>query len=157
MTHSTWGNALHTIHAVLRGREWGIATAESLTAGLIASTLARQSGASSYLRGSIVAYNLEAKVKLLSVNADIARACDCVSQEVATQMAQGARSQFGGCECVIAVTGYAERPSRAFYTILCGDKVREGVVEGGTASRNEVRDLVMSKTLCLLADMLETR
>lgn len=153
----TTDQALKVIHEQLKARNWSIATAESLTAGLIASTLASQSGSSAYLRGGIVAYTLEVKVALLGVDREEAAACNCVSPQVALQMALGARSRFG-TECIIAVTGYAEphqgRAPHAYYAVICGMALKEGVIRGDTLGRNGMRDLVAQTTLAILAQML---
>jgi len=150
--------ALRTIHRQLLARRWSIATAESLTAGLIAAELASQSGSSAYLKGGIVAYTLEAKVSLLFVNQAKAAACNCVSLEVAKEMAQAARLRFG-TYCAVAVTGYAEPYEGydpiAHYCILCNENMSAGTIQGGSRSRNEVRQLVTAAVLTTLAGMLE--
>ena len=65
------------------------------------------SGASNYFLGGITAYTLEQKVKHLHVNRAAARRVDCVSQQVAVEMAQGAADLFGA-DIAVATTGYAE-------------------------------------------------
>ncbi len=150
--------ALRIIHRRLIEKNWTLATAESLTAGLIAAEVASQSGSSAYLRGGIVAYTLDAKVSLLGVDREKAAACNCVSPEVALAMAAGAATRLE-THCVIAVTGYAEpqdgQEPHAYYAIVCGQAVSQGTIRGGTRSRNEMRRLVVAATLSTLAGMLE--
>jgi|SRR3989344_1783157 len=152
-------STLQVIHKILTQKNWTISTAESLTAGWISATLASQSGSSAYLRGGVTAYTLDAKVALLGVDRDMAIKCNCVSSETALQMALGARKVFG-TECVIAVTGYAEKPVTPYegpfvhYVVLCRDKTVVGVVQGGFRSRNQVRRLVVNVTLRVLVDVL---
>jgi nicotinamide-nucleotide amidase len=80
--------------AALRTRGWTIATGESLTAGLIASTLAEVPGCSDVLRGGVVAYHVDVKRELLQVD-DAALAHGIVSQEVAQALACGAAHAVG--------------------------------------------------------------
>lgn len=150
--------ALRIIHQHLKAKNLSIATAESLTAGLISATLASQSGSSAYLKGSIVAYTLDAKVKLLCVDREKAAACNCVSAEVARAMAEGT-TRLLDTDCVIAVTGYAEphdgREPHAHYFIICNEHTSGGIILGGSRTRNEMRHLVVAATLGTLAGMLE--
>lgn len=146
------------LHELLIRQKLTVATAESLTGGMIASTLAARSGASAYFRGSIVAYNLAAKVELLGVDAAIAEACDCVSAEVADQMALGAERRFK-TDCTIAVTGYAERAAElgvpfAHYTVLCKGKRTSGIVYGVGLVRNQMRRLVTITTINKLTELV---
>lgn len=139
------------LHHILLTKKLTVATAESLTAGMIAAELASLSGSSAYFRGGIVAYNLAAKVDLLGVDAALAASCDCVSAEVADQMALGVQRRFQ-TDCAIAVTGYAERPANlggpfANYTLLYGERRLTGVVHGGMRSRNSVRRFVTRMVL----------
>lgn len=149
---------LEVIHNILTQKGWTIATAESMTAGLIVSTLASQSGSSAYLQGGIVAYTLDAKVKLLLVDRDVAAACNCVSPDVALHMALGIKYQFG-TTCGIAVTGYAEpykgEEAHAYYVVFCGDTFATGTVVEPGLSRNEMREEVVRHTLQELASLLE--
>jgi nicotinamide-nucleotide amidase len=97
--------AVEEVLARLRGRGWTLATAESLTAGRVASSAADVPGCSDVLRGGIVAYQPDVKVTLLSVpGADIGRGV--VSAAVAEAMAHGACAVLGA-DVGIATTGVA--------------------------------------------------
>ena len=65
-----------------------IATAESLTAGLVAATLADVPGCSAVLRGGVVAYATDVKGSLLGL--DPAALAHVVSRPVAEQLAERA-------------------------------------------------------------------
>jgi nicotinamide-nucleotide amidase len=84
----------HDVIAALRTRGWTLATGESLTAGLIASTLAEVPGCSDVLRGGVVAYQVDLKKQLLQVD-DAALAHGVVSKQVAQAMACGAARALG--------------------------------------------------------------
>jgi nicotinamide-nucleotide amidase len=83
-----------------------IATAESLTAGLLAATIADVPGASATLQGGIVAYQNEVKERLLDVDPGRLASHGAVDATVATQMAEGARRALGA-DIGVATTGVA--------------------------------------------------
>ncbi len=154
--------ALATIHRLAIEHGLGVATAESLTAGMIASALANTSGSSAYLRGGIAAYTIDAKVALLAVDREMAASCNCVSSTVAVQMAFGAQQAFNGADLVIAVTGYAEpwpeggvTKAYAEYAILCRGALSTGQVDLDGLTRGAARQTMTTHTLCKLACWLE--
>jgi nicotinamide-nucleotide amidase len=83
-----------------------VATAESLTAGLIAAALAEVPGSSAVLRGGVVAYHNEVKQLLLGVPAALLARVGSVDPEVARRMALGARERCGA-DIGISSTGVA--------------------------------------------------
>ncbi|GAA4111772.1 CinA family protein [Enteractinococcus coprophilus] len=96
----------HDIVAQLKHEDLTIATAESLTAGMLSSTLADVPGASAVLQGGVVAYNNAIKHRLLGVSADILAARGAVDAETAKQMADGARQRLIA-DLGISTTGVA--------------------------------------------------
>lgn len=92
---------------LLREPRLTLAVAESLTCGNVQAHIGRVSGASNFFLGGITAYTLEQKVRHLGVHRDSAAAVNCVSAEVAEQMARGATTLFGA-DLALATTGYAE-------------------------------------------------
>ena len=78
-----------------------LATAESLTGGMIAARLTAVPGASDVFRGSLVTYAAEAKHRLLGVPAG-----PVVSEQAVRAMAAGVCEQLGA-DCSVAVTGAA--------------------------------------------------
>lgn len=89
----------------LRSHGLSIATGESLTAGLVAATLADVPGCSDVLRGGVVAYQPDVKQRLLAVSGE-ALAAGVVSEPVARAMAEGARAA-AGADVGIGTTGVA--------------------------------------------------
>ena len=71
-----------------------VATAESLTGGLVCSTLVSVAGASDVVLGGIVAYAPQAKVELLAVDAALIADRGTVDADVAAQLALGAQDRF---------------------------------------------------------------
>lgn len=80
-------------------RGWGVATAESLTGGTVASVLAAAPQAGDWFRGSVVAYSPEVKFDLLGVPRG-----PVVTEECAATMARSSATLLGADLCV-AVTG----------------------------------------------------
>ncbi len=83
-----------------------VVTAESCTAGLIASTLAEPPGCGAWLDAAFVTYSEEAKIDCLEVDEDIIATCGLTSEEVAREMAEGALALAHG-NLGIATTGVA--------------------------------------------------
>lgn len=108
---------------VERASERGVtvSTAESLTAGMIASTIADIPGASAVLRGGAVTYCDEIKHRVLGVEQETLDRFSAVSHQTACEMAVGSLDLY---QSVIAVsaTGYAgpgggtqQDPAGTFY------------------------------------------
>jgi nicotinamide-nucleotide amidase len=93
-------------HKILAEKGLKLATAESCTGGTIASRFTAMAGASSYFLGGVVAYANEAKRDILGVNFDDIIRHGAVSEQVARQMAEGAR-RVTGADYAIATTGIA--------------------------------------------------
>ena len=67
-----------------------LASAESLTAGLVAASIATVPGASNVLRGGLIVYATELKSLLAGVDPELLRRQGAVDPEVAAQLARGA-------------------------------------------------------------------
>jgi nicotinamide-nucleotide amidase len=93
------------LHA-LRARGWTIATAESLTGGLVAASLTAVPGASASMRGGVVAYATDVKATVLGVDAELLAEVGAVHAHVASQMAEGVRKVLSA-HVGIATTGVA--------------------------------------------------
>lgn len=83
-----------------------VATAESLTAGLVAATLADTPGASGMLQGGVVAYQNSVKAGILGVSEELLSAVGSVDAGVAAAMADGARRACGA-DIGVSTTGVA--------------------------------------------------
>lgn len=90
----------------LQIRNLSVAAAESLTGGLLCSTLVSQPGASRSFSGGVVAYATEMKTRLLGVDAGLLQAGGPVQAEVAVQMAIGAATRMQA-QLGVSTTGVA--------------------------------------------------
>ena len=93
---------------LLRERGLTLALAESLTGGLVGHRVTNVSGSSAYLRGAVVAYTNRAKCEMLGVRQETLDAHGAVSEQTATEMADGVRRVFG-TDLGLATTGIAGR------------------------------------------------
>src|SRR5690606_7847633 len=82
--------AVHTLIEQART----VATAESLTGGLICAALTMVPGSSATVRGGVVVYATELKSLLTGIAADVVRRHGPVSAEVAAAMAGGVRNRL---------------------------------------------------------------
>ena len=99
-------HAAEQLIAELRARELSIATAESLTCGLISATLASVPGASEVLQGGAATYTEKIKHRVLNVTLATLRDHTAVSTPCAQEMATGARELFES-DLALSATGYA--------------------------------------------------
>ena len=148
---------------IVLGKELGltVATAESLTAGLIGATLARIPGSSAVLQGGVISYSNTVKANLLGVSKTLLAANGSVDGEVARQMAVGAQS---GCQASVAVsaTGVAgpdPHDGKDVGTVFLGyaHGSGSGFVEYCFAgSREEIRNQSTNAALTLLLSTLRS-
>ena len=97
--------------------------AESLTGGLISSSVVGVPGASKSFKGSVVSYTNEVKENVLGVPAEVIDTYNEVSDECAKSMAEGAFSVLG-VDLAVSVTGIAgptgDLPGKPVGTVYMG-------------------------------------
>jgi nicotinamide-nucleotide amidase len=105
-----------------------LAVAESVTSGLLQTAFAAAENASSFFEGGLTAYNLLQKWRLLQIDETHALRCNCVSPQVALEMARGIQKLFG-TDWGIGITGYAAKVPEmginqlfAHVAVVCKDK-----------------------------------
>lgn len=140
----------------LRAADATVATAESLTGGLVCAALVDVPGASAAVRGGIVAYDAQLKASLLGVPAAVLEAHGPVSVAVAEAMAVGARATAGATWSV-ATTGAAGpephggRPAGVFVVAVAGPEGFVISAQGQAAgTRAQVRRAAVRAGLELL-------
>lgn len=115
-----------------------VATAESLTGGLLSARLTDVPGASRSFVGGVVSYATRVKVSALDVPADLVEQHGVISEECASAMARGVRTRLGST-WGIATTGVAGpdaqegRPVGTVWVAVAGPdhvETRELALEG---------------------------
>lgn len=139
-----------------------VATAESLTAGLVSATLARIPGVSTNLRGGVVAYCNAVKVEVLRVPAELIAGGGPVQEAVAAEMARGAghllRARFAVATTGVAGPGDCDgHPAGtvvvAAYDVVSGRTLSRQLALGG--DRDAVRWGATVSALDTLAELAE--
>jgi nicotinamide-nucleotide amidase len=131
-----------------------VASAESLTAGLVAATIADTPGASAVLLGGVVAYAGRVKVELLGVPAELVDRVGTVHPEVAVAMAEGVRARLGATWGLsttgVAGPGPAEgKPSGTVHVAIAGPSGTATVALELKGGRAAVRSGAMREVLLL--------
>lgn len=147
----------------LTSRGETIATCESLTAGLVAATLADVPGASAVLRGGLVTYATELKAHFLDCTVEHLEEQGVVSEATACEMATAAGQECGST-WALGLTGVAGpdlQEGHAPGTVCIGLWHESGFVESETVTglpgeRNEIRSGAITAALSLLGSSLES-
>jgi nicotinamide-nucleotide amidase len=115
---------------ILSERKLTVSTAESCTGGELAKMITSNPGSSTYFLGGIVAYATEKKVEILKVKKETVEEFTVVSEQVATEMAEGCQKLFN-TDIALSTTGVAgpgkgedgKEVGTVFYTIKFNEKV----------------------------------
>ncbi|MDX2418652.1 MAG: CinA family protein [Xanthomonadales bacterium] len=91
---------------LLTARNWRMATAESCTGGWIAKCCTDVTGSSAWFDRAYISYSYLAKEQMLGVSHDDLLKYGAVSEEIARQMATGAR-QHSKAAVIVSATGIA--------------------------------------------------
>ena len=119
-----------SIEAILTGKGWSVATAESCTGGGVAAALTAVPGSSACVKGGIVAYTEEIKMRLLGVKPETLRDFGVVSRQTVEEMAQGAMKSMNS-DFAVATSGVAG-PSGG------SEEIPVGTIWIAAASRSQV-------------------
>ena len=140
-----------------------LGTAESLTAGLIAATVADVSGASAVLMGGVVSYDPRVKHEVLGVSQEVIDTVGVVSEACALQMASGARNLLK-VDVSLSATGVAGptggTPENPVGTVWLGVSTAEGTVARRfhfDGDRQSVRRQKVETALRLALDVLHSK
>jgi nicotinamide-nucleotide amidase len=151
--------AAAAVHRLIDRHET-LATAESLTGGLVAATVVEIPGVSAVYRGGLVVYATELKHILAGVPQALLDERGPVDPDVAGALAEGARERCGA-DWGVATTGVAGpepqdgKPVGLVYVAVAGasgTEVRELRLDGNRAA---IRTESVTRALFLLSDCLQ--
>lgn len=140
-----------------------IAVGESCTGGLLSGRLTDLPGSSAYFNGGVVAYSNRAKTALLSVDPAVLELHGAVSEQVAEQLAAGARERFSA-DLGVGITGIAgpggataDKPvGRCCISVVASDLAPKTVTVDIPGNRATVRDRVTAVALHAVRRTLES-
>jgi nicotinamide-nucleotide amidase len=146
--------------ADLTVRGQSIATAESLTAGLLAATLGGVPGASVVLRGGLVTYVEDTKIALAGVAPDLLEAVGPVAAPTARALAVGARQRCGatwgvGLTGVAGPEPHGGHPVGTVFMGLSGPIETEVAQLALSGSRWEIRVAAVHEAIARLRALVE--
>ena len=141
---------IYEVAEALVSRGWTLATAESCTGGWIAKYCTDLPGSSRWFDRGFVAYSYLAKQDQLGVIRADLEAHGAVSEEIAAQMAFGAR-QRSGADLSLSATGIAGpdggMPEKPVGLVCFAWSVRGGILVSDSRVFDGDRDLIRRQTV----------
>lgn len=156
------GDRVAGLVAALRQRGETVATAESLTAGLVCGALTSVPGSSAVVRGGLVVYATELKAGLAGVDTELLADTGPVHPTVAGQLAVGARERCGAT-WGLGLTGVAGPEPQGgvapgtVHLALSGPGTETGREIRCDGDRHTVRGAAVRAALDLLAEHLAAK
>lgn len=155
------GSWLTTLIADATAARLSVATAESLTGGLLAATIVDVPGASGMFFGGVVAYQNSVKIRALGVSETLLNQRGAVDADVAVAMALGA-CRATGARVGISTTGVAgpePHQGKDVGTVYVGIAL-DGVARAHkfhlVGDRAAIRQQTVSEALELLLKLVKT-
>lgn len=145
-------------HIVEKAAQTGqtVTTAESCTGGMVAAAITDIAGSSAAFERGFVTYSNLAKTEMLGVSPATLEAHGAVSEEVAREMAMGARAE-ARADVAVAISGIAgpggsefKPEGRVCYGLATANGVTTQTIDHGALGRAEVRAAARDHALRLL-------
>lgn len=150
-----------SILATARDKGATVTCAESCTGGKVAAALTDIAGSSATFERGFVTYSNAAKTDMLGVFPDTLAAHGAVSEQVAREMALGAR-RLSGADVAVAISGIAgpggseHKPEgRVCYALATASGTLSQTVEHGALGRAAVRAAATLHALTLVQTALD--
>ncbi len=139
-----------------------LATAESCTGGMLSAAITDVPGSSAIFDRAFVTYTNDAKIQMLGVSAVNLRAHGAVSEQVASEMALGAR-YHSDADIAVAITGIAgpggseRKPEgRVCFGISTPDGTWTETIDFGALGRDNVRIKARDHGLALFIKVIDS-
>tara|TARA_R110002072_G_scaffold205018_1_gene362942 strand:- start:156 stop:662 length:507 start_codon:yes stop_codon:yes gene_type:complete len=154
-----------TVAALLdaaRAKGLMIATAESCTGGLVSAAMTEIAGSSDVFECGFITYSNAAKTQMLRVDPATIAAFGAVSEEVALQMARGAR-QHSRADIAVSITGIAgpggsdHKPEgRVCFGLATGGETSAHTIDFGPLGRAHVRRAAVNHAISILQQAVDS-
>ncbi|MGJ8587047.1 MAG: CinA family protein [Yoonia sp.] len=138
-----------------------LATAESCTGGMVSAAITDTAGSSAVFDRGFVTYTNAAKIQMLGVSPATLDAHGAVSEQVAGEMAAGARNN-SAADIAVSITGIAgpggseHKPEgRVCFGLATATGITTQTVEFGALGRAQVRLAARDHALMLLSGAVE--
>lgn len=137
-----------------------VTTAESCTGGMVAAAITDVAGSSAIFERGFVTYSNQAKIDMLGVSPAALDAHGAVSEEVAREMALGARAA-AAASVAVSISGIAgpggsefKPEGRVCFGVATAQGVETKTIEFGARGRAQVRRAARDEALSLLTEAL---
>lgn len=145
---------LDKIGRFLSGQHETLAVAESVTAGQLQSAFSLAESSADFFQGGITVYNIQQKYRHLHIDPLHAIACNCISEQIACEMASQISRSFAS-DWGIGITGYAATMPEvgvhelfAYYAIVFrGTLKRSGLIKSSIQPIAEVQQFYATQVL----------
>ena len=159
---STTRSGAADVLAALRGRGLTLATAESLTGGLVGAALTAVAGSSDVYRGGVVCYATDLKASLAGVPAEVLESYGPVAPQTAAALATGV-ARVCGADLGAATTGVAGPSAQdghpvgeVYVAVSVPGREPEVRTLRLSGARDEIREQTVDAVLGLLHEVLAT-
>lgn len=149
------------VHDELTAGHQTLATAESCTGGVVASRFTAMSGASAYFICGVVTYSNDSKCNILGVDEATIYRHGAVSEEVARQMAEGAR-KIASSDFAVATTGIAgptggtaEKPIGTVWIAVATPTHTVAILKQCGSDRGQIVDRASAFAISILLDQIK--
>lgn len=147
-----------------------IVCAESMTAGLLASTIASVHGASGVLIGSIVTYDPKFKIAILDVDPKTIETHTAESMQTTIEMTNGLKKLYPIASIFVSITGVASLPKddseykidvknelgQIYVSISYNDKMFEKSIVLNGGERNVIREQAVEYILDSIMEIVNS-
>jgi nicotinamide-nucleotide amidase len=154
-------NILQSIRDSLLEKSESIAIAESVTCGLLQFAMSNTMDTIKFFEGGMTVYTPNQKFRQLNVEPVHAMSVNCVSERVATELAENVRIKFQ-CEYGLGITGYASAVPEsdnklfAYFAIVYVNRVVYcGRIDAQPGDGIDVPVFYVSEVLKKLSDVLK--
>ena len=145
---------LNKIGRYLTGHKESLSVAESVTSGQLQAAFSLAENSSIFFQGGITAYNIQQKYRHLHIDPLHAIGCNCISEQIAREMATNVGKLFLS-EWGIGITGYAATMPEvgvdelfAYYAIVYkGNVKRSGLIKSKPQPIPEVQHFYVDQSL----------